>query len=416
MQEDSPARCEPPLRPSDPATQGAGILAELAAGLSTVADMGPLLARFLEPIIRLAGAQAGAVRVLSDAGDQLQLVGERGLPPGLCGDAAAVGRHCGHCGRAADGAELVWATDLAGCSARSGTVFFGQACQGLLAVPLRHRERLLGIYNLFFAASTPPGPEVLALLRSIGELLGLALNNARLEKETLRATLLHERQAMAAEVHDSLAQSLAFVKMRMPLLRDAILAHDEGQALRYCDELRSEVSQAHGSLRGILTHMRAPMDPQGLLHALGTSADNFRRSSGTALEFINELPALQLAPEQEAQVFHIVQEALTNVARHAGAQHTRLHIAPGQRGSVQVLVEDDGAGLPPVSAVGPAGGGHYGLEIMLERARRLGGTLDITARPGGGTCVRLVFPPVRAAAEHVPPGQRTLATVAEGAH
>jgi two-component system, NarL family, nitrate/nitrite sensor histidine kinase NarX len=402
MHHDRPTPTGPAQAPGAAVTPDAGILVELAAGLASVDDLGPLLARFLDPIIRLAGAQAGAVRVLSDAGDQLQLISERGLPAGLCGDAPAVGRHCGHCGRAADGVELVWATDLSGCSARSGRGFFGQACRGLLAVPLRHRDRLLGVYNLFFAAGTQPGPEVMAVLRSIGELLGLALNNARLEKDTLRATLMHERQAMAAEVHDSLAQSLAFMKMRMPLLQDAILAHDEAQALRYCDELRGEVSQAHGSLRGILTHFRAPMDPQGLVHALGTSADNFRRSSGTTLEFVNELPGLQLAPEQEAQVLHIVQEALTNVARHAGAQHARLHIAPHQSDDIQVLVEDDGAGLPLVSAE-RGHYGHYGLEIMLERARRLGGSLDIGTRPGGGTRVRLSFPRVRGTAAGAPP-------------
>ena len=124
------------------------------------------------------------------------------------------------------------------------------------------------------------------------------------------------------------------------------------------------------------------------MHALGASAENFRRSTGTELDFVNELPGLTLPAEQETQVFHIVQEALTNVARHAHAQHARLRIAAARPGEVEIVVEDDGAGLPPT--VG--GSTHYGMEIMVERARRLAGTLEVAARQGGGTRVRLTFP------------------------
>lgn len=383
------------MGPSSAATRdphaavSAGLLAEIAAGLAAGSDLSQLLERFLAPVVRLAGAQAGAVRVLSEAGDQLELVGSVGLPADVVSRGTRADRHCGHCGSAADGQALVWATDLRACSARSGSSYFGQGCQRLLAVPLQHRGRTLGVYNLFFSAGEEPSPEVQQILRSVGELLGLALNNARLEHEHLRATLMHERQAMAAEVHDSLAQSLAYVKMRMPLLHDAMRAHDDARAQRYYDDVRAAVSQAHASLRGIITHLRAPMDPQGLMHALGASAENFRRSTGLELEFVNELPGLSLSADQESQVFHIVQEALNNVARHAGAQHAWLRIAPAGADTVEFVVEDDGAGLPRQDA----GAAHYGMEIMAERARRLGGTLDIANRPAGGTRVRLAFAP-----------------------
>ncbi len=377
-----------------PAAAGAAaadsrILAEITAGLAAGDDLDALLQRLLAPIVRLAGAQAGAVRVLSADGQRLDLVSVLGLPDSVCGPERSVDRHCGACGAAAGGEAVVWARDIGACAARSPGSFFGHGCQRLLALPLRHRGRTLGVYNLFFAGSDEPDAEVMALLRSIGELLGLALDNARLERESLRATLMHERQQMAAEVHDSLAQSIAFVKMRVPLLQDALRAHDEARALGYCEELRGVASQAHASLRGILTQMRAPMDPLGLAHALEATTEQFRRSSSAALDYVNHLPGLRLAPEQEAQVFHIVQEALNNVARHAGARHARLHIGEAAPGSVLVEIDDDGAGLRPA---GSAAGSHYGLEIMGERARRLGGRLELGPRDGGGTRVRLVFP------------------------
>jgi len=365
-----------------------GILVEITAGLATGNDLGALLEHFLEPIVRLAGAQAGAVRVLSDCGTRLLLVSGIGLPAGVCASESTVDRHCGHCGVAADSQEMVWASDLHVCSMRTSGEFFGQGCQRLLAVPMQHRGRILGIYNLFFAGTVEPAAEILAILKSIGELLGLALNNARLEQAHLVATLTHERQVMAAEVHDSLAQSLTYVKMRLPLLKDALRAHDEARAMQYCDDVRGAVSQAHASLRSVLTHFRLPMDPKGLVHALDASAKTFRQSTGAELEFVNEMPGMRLTLEQETQVFHVVQEALTNVARHARAQRAWLRIGTSRRGEVQVVVEDDGAGLPP--AVGA--GSHYGLEIMNERARRLGGNLEVSARDGGGTRVLLAFP------------------------
>jgi len=376
--------------PAEPTRGTAAILAEIAAGVASGGDLGALLQRFLEPIVQLAGAQAGAVRVLSDDGEQLQLVSAIGLPSTLCNQELAVDRHCGHCGDAADGRPLVWASDLRVCAARSGD-WFGESGRRLLAVPLRHRGRVLGVYNLFFSGTDEPSVEVQAILKSIGELLGLALNNSRLEAEHLRSTLARERHAMAAEVHDSLAQSLAFVKMRLPLLEDALRSHDEARALHYCGELRDTVRQAHAALRGIVTDLRAPMDPHGLDHALRDSVELFRRSSGVELNFSNELPALRLGHDQESQIFHVVQEALANIARHASAHQAWLHIASDTAGGVQIVVDDDGIGF-----AGPAGNSHYGLEIMRERARRIGGQLDVGPRAGGGTRVRLTLGPVAA--------------------
>ncbi|MDE2157320.1 MAG: GAF domain-containing protein [Burkholderiales bacterium] len=362
------------------------ILAEIAAGLAHGGDLPELLRRFLEPVVRLAGAGGGAVRVLSETDQRLHRISVAGDAAPPCRSQTAADRHCGACGTAVDALRLVWLGDAACCND-------GAAGPSMLVVPLQHRGRVLGVYNLYYESAVEPDAEVQSLLKSVGELLGLALDNARLERENLRASLLRERQLMAADVHDALAQSLAFVRVRLPLLQDAMLAHDDERALRYWGDVKSAVGQAHASLRAILTHLRVPMDPQGLVHALGVSAETFRRSSGAELEFVNEVPGLKLAPERETQVFHIVQEALANIARHAAAGRATLRIAPAALPSVavagEIVVDDDGAGI---AAGARDGAGHYGLEIMRERAQRIGGTLEVGARPGGGTRVRLAFP------------------------
>ncbi len=367
---------------------GAGLLTELAADLAAGGDLRLLLDRFLDPIVRLSGAQAGVVRVLSDDDERLRIVSDVGLPGSVCGAEESVDRHCGHCGEAADAQRVVWTSDLSRCSDRTHDAWFGDDCRCMLVVPLQHRGRMLGVYNLFFdSGAAEPAPGVAALLKAVGELLGLALHNARLEAENLRAAVVHERQAMAAVVHDSIAQTLTYVKMRLPLLQDAVLVRDEGRALKYLDDVRDAVGEAHASLREIVTHYRTRIDPRGLVPALDALAARFPRRTGIELAFANRAPGLRLPAELESDVFHIAQEALANVERHSGARHAWLTVEPTPAG-VELLVEDDGSG--PGRPADEAA--HYGIGIMSERALRLGGELSVAPRPGGGTRVRLAFP------------------------
>jgi two-component system nitrate/nitrite sensor histidine kinase NarX len=318
-------------------------------------------------------------------------VGDVGLPADVRLSELSVDRHCGACGMAADSDAPTWSVDLRSCARNNNDddAYFGGHCKRMLAVPLRHRERLLGIYNLFFDSDAALGADLLSVLRSIGELLGLALHNARLEREHLFATVMSERKFLASEVHDSIAQNLVYVNMRLPLLHDAMLQHDDPLALKYLSDVKQAVSGIHTNLREILTNFRTTMDPQGLLHALKGLAEEFDQRTGMTLACVCDASDLGLSVEQEVQIFHIVQEALANVSRHARARRAWLTLRrSGQQ--LEVLVEDDGGGLGhgPVDLT-QAGAAHFGLGIMRERAQRLGGMVEIGARAGGGTRVHL---------------------------
>ncbi len=387
------------MPPPSPMTQAAeapsadgqaSILRDLAFDLAAGNELPELLARFLVPLLRMAGADAGAVRAISDAGDQLDLISSVGLAGAALRGAWSARSDCGACGSAASTHVLTWANSQSGCPQLGVSGHASGDFRRMLAVPLKHRERVLGVYNLFFLHAQGPAPEVLAALDSIGSVLGLALNNARLEQAQLRAAVAGERQAMAAEVHDSIAQTLAFVKLRMPLLHAAIVDHDEAAALRYSADVRGAVTDAHAALRELLTNFRAPVDPQGLAHALHARVDEFQRSTGIALTFEDRAPGLDLSSEQETQLFRIVQEALTNIAKHAHAQRSWLTIER-RDGGVEVVVEDDGQGGVPPGASG-AGQTHYGIDIMRQRAAKLGGDIEFGGRSGGGTRVRVRIP------------------------
>ena len=385
--------------PVTPNSSGSGVVATLlATDLANPEDMEVLLSHFLNAIIALAGAQGGAVRVLTDDGKFLRLVAQQGLPDDLVETERLVNRHCGACGLAANTDVLAWVEDVSSCTRQGDSKYFGLKCKSVLAISLNHNHQILGIYNLFFEGNRPIDAPTETLLRLIGQLLGLSLHNARIERERLRVTVMKERQDMVNEVHDALAQTLAYARMRLPLLSDAIMAHDEKNALKYLSDLKTAVTEVHDNLREVMTYFRTRMDPLGLLHALGTIADSFFAKHAIALEIRNAAQNLNLTDEQEVQIFYIIQEALANIAKHSMARHAVVLISKTPQ-HLEFLIEDDGLGMdePSVATIVTSArpmvpSTHFGLDIMQSRAHRLKGSLEVGSNDGIGTRVRLRIP------------------------
>jgi two-component system nitrate/nitrite sensor histidine kinase NarX len=180
--------------------------------------------------------------------------------------------------------------------------------------------------------------------------------------------------------------------MRMTLLRDANSDNDELRARKYCSDVDDTLGNSQRRLRELITYFRSQMDPQGLVHALRETSERFFDRTGIALSFDNQVLNLCLPPEREIEVFHIVQEALANVARHAHATSAALSLGYTQDG-YRLVVEDDGVGFAAASGEpGHGDSGHYGIAIMRERAHRLGGTISLGRAGGTGTRLELTFP------------------------
>ncbi|MFN3885196.1 MAG: ATP-binding protein [Rhodocyclaceae bacterium] len=381
------------------------IFAQVSADLADEDDVEELLGRFLGTMLRLAKASAGAVRVVTTDGRHLRLVAARGLPREVVEFERLVPIDCGHCGGALLDEHSRYEIELQPCAARTHSAFFGRDCQAMVVVPLQHGGRLQGIYNLFLPERFELPEEVALLFRSIGEHLGMALENAHLKRENLRIKLMNERQMMAAEVHDSLAQTLAYMKVRIALLQDALFdpSGANGElAGKYANDVGQAVDEAYRQLRELLVQFRSRMDPMGLQQALAGIARNFQDRTGIALEYCNRVVDLRLSVDQEAQVFFIVQEALANVSRHSGATRARLTLE-GAGDYYVVTVDDNGRGGPDYFAIVDGSGGfddipqlrdHFGLSIMRERARLIGGRVEVANLPEGGFRVRLTFPAI----------------------
>lgn len=256
--------------------------------------------------------------------------------------------------------------------------------------PVEDRDRRFGV--LIVDLDTGSGakgelePWQARLLGTLAGNLGTALQLHERMRQGRRLALHEERGILARELHDSLAQSLTYLKIQAARLALALDHGDQTQARVVVGELREGISSAYRQLRELLTTFRLKMDDRGLASALEATVEEFRGRANTAVELDNQLPAALLSPNEEIHVLQIVREALTNVIRHADAPQAWVRLA--LRGDlVEVEVADDGRGM----LGGDQGVRHYGHTIMRERAQTLGGRLEVESRAGGGTRVRLRF-------------------------
>jgi two-component system sensor histidine kinase UhpB len=199
------------------------------------------------------------------------------------------------------------------------------------------------------------------------------LARARLESRE------EERRRLARDLHDDLGQSLAAIKME---LRSAAGEAGRQRALEIVDS-------AVASMRRIVADLRPTLlDDLGAVQAVEACVQQFAERHGMACDLAVEPPEAQLPPACSTAVYRIVQEALTNVARHADATHAQVRIAVGED-EVRVVVSDDGRGFEPNAQPRP---GATGLVGMRERVLALGGCLVVASKPGQGTRLRASIP------------------------
>jgi len=365
------------------------VLAQIASGMNSDANEEQMLQRFLEIMMQLSGAKAGAVRVLTTDGGHLRMVGSVGLSPTLQERERYVPLECGICGRAILAQDSMSGNVLTVCQKQVRHIYNAQHSRTVYAIPMRHKGKVLGVYNLFMDHDRPLPKDVSYLFNSISEHLGMALENARLTRENMRISLMNERTMLANQIHDSLAQTLAYAKMRLTVLNEALSSGDGERTNRYLGDVEEAVDLAYSELRNLITQFRDRIDPRGLVPALRELVISFRKKANADVDFLNIAQDVVLTPEEEIQVFHIIQESLYNICKHARARHVIVTLDLHE-GEYVVNVADDGVGLQGGTTTNV--GRSFGLTIMRERAAKLNGQLSIESRPAGGTTVRLTFP------------------------
>jgi two-component system nitrate/nitrite sensor histidine kinase NarX len=269
----------------------------------------------------------------------------------------------------------------------------------IVSVPLLDGERSYGVMPLTLVAGQEFTPAQIELAQVIGRHVASALAAEQGRDEHRRLALLEERSAIARELHDSIAQSLSYTKIQLARLSALVGPGASGaEAREVVAELRTGVSTAYRQLRELLTTFRLQLSGKGLRGALAQVVDDLRARSGLDIELHDELVGVELSANEQIHVLQIVREALANVEHHARAQHAWVRVLRGDGeddGVISASIEDDGIGVG--AATSPRH--HFGLSIMRDRARALGGTIEIGARAPRGTCVKLRFVPLSALTE-----------------
>lgn len=371
-------------------TRSLQILYDVAASLNVSRDLKDLLTRFLHTMRDIVHAKAGTVRMLNDD-DEMELVASIGLDPEVVERERRVPVKRCLCGNAVSGGEVLYQDDISRCSEFIGQPILNGEDVEMIAVPLQHHGRNLGVYNLFVEK---PGlvarEDVKDLLTSIGRHLGMAIEKARLDNEAKRLSIMQERTTLAHELHDSLAQTLASLRFQVSMLDETLTHEGEEAAREEFHQIKNGLDEAYTELRELLAHFRAPIDARGLLPALEDLIKRFQEQSGIHTFLQKEWDSSRLSAAMDMQILRIVQEALNNIRKHAQAHTVRVLIRCDEEGEYRVLIEDDGVGMQQPAFSGHPGE-HIGLSIMQERARRLNGRLSIESEPSEGTRVTLTF-------------------------
>ena len=259
----------------------------------------------------------------------------------------------------------------------------------VLARPLRGADGFLGELCVMRTTGEPYTDGDRELLGALADMAAIAVGTARLREAEQQYTIVAERDRIARELHDSIAQVLGVIHLRLRSLEPEVqdvpgngVATEIGDLAELADEAYKDVREAILGLRESVT------SADGLEGALGEYLRKYSRQTGIkATLHCNGSARRALTPRSEIQLLRVVQEALTNVRKHAGAQHATVSLN-AEDGVVALAVVDDGSGFDP-SRLEEALDHGFGLASMRERVEQIGGTLAVHTAPGKGTRVEV---------------------------
>jgi nitrate/nitrite-specific signal transduction histidine kinase len=264
--------------------------------------------------------------------------------------------------------------------------------KSLLSVPLWRANRLHGIVAVLTRDQREFKKEDIHLLMRLAQQVIIAIENARLYQQMRYLAVLEERDRLAREMHDNLAQELGYLDLKATITRDLLANGQVEQARESLLELKRVTREAYGDTREAIFSLRNVISwSTDMVPVLREYLAEYRVHYGLDTRVIIEDESLaRFKPEAGVQIQRIIKEALTNVRKHAKASRAWIRFErEGDR--VRITVEDDGRGFDP-GGVNREGGQRYGIQIMRERAEGIGGSLEFISQANQGTRVVIRIP------------------------
>ena len=368
-----------------------GILYGMTTFLTEPAPLEALCEGFLERIKTTLGADAGAVRLYLPQTEKLYLMTHDGLSEEFvasegqinCGDCL-----CGDVFQTSQAAAFATANPPESMRLRT-CIREGFATATAFSI-LCDKQRI-GVYNLYFRRPQALSEQEMHLLETLGHHLGVAIENQRLKSREKELAVSEERNLLAQELHDSIAQGLAFLNIQVQLLQDSLRKGRNDEAMQTAGQLREGVQESYDDVRELLVHFRTRVHQSDLDSAINAALEKFEGQTGIKTEFDRRGAMVPMAPTDEIQIMHIVQESLSNIRKHARAGYVRVVVDQDMARS-RITIQDDGVGFDPQTDPNCLSDRHVGLKIMRERAHRIGAECQVASQPGAGACVTLSLP------------------------
>lgn len=325
---------------------------------------------FLERMLRLSHSGGGGIFWQAEKGFAAACT--VGLPEGL--------------------AERLPHTHTAEQESEAGNMVWMQGEEGDLValVPIY----ALGGFQGWLALSKPTVPLLSAqnagLMRLLCTQLGIARENAAMTLLKQQNAVLEERSRIARSLHDSLAQSLSFINMRFQMLSKNKLLPDDKSVRDNIEMIRDGIQYCYEDVRELLDHFRAKPQYGNFAETVRSVIERSRKQAGISVVLHISGGDCLLNSEQQTQALFILQEALSNIRKHAAARQAEVLLENGD--GFTMTVRDDGRGFDPESRAEAEPGQHIGLSVMHERAEKIGAEISIRSQPGSGTEVRLHIP------------------------
>lgn len=362
-------------------------LYEFSAYLSKPGDLEDRCRGFLSRLIEHFGASGGTVRILDQRNNNLHLTVHQGLSEEFVAEEKCL--HVGDC--------------LCGEAAQNGVIqlhdfrklppSFNYRCHqegfnSIAIAQIHFGGELLGSYTLHFLIPREFSADDRRLFEAVGQHLGVAIENQRLMAKSRELAIAEERNLVAQGLHDSIAQGLNFLKLQVQMLSDSIRRNARDETLEGLALIETGLKESYDDVRELLTNFRIKLGDGDLADALKIAADRFSKQSHVPINLVIKDTGAPLPAEQQLQVLFIVQEALSNIRKHAQASHIEINLQNER--DFSIYVQDDGRGFAQQDQLQRTEQ-QVGLNIMRERASRLGGKLSVDSTPGRGTRISLLL-------------------------
>jgi two-component system, NarL family, nitrate/nitrite sensor histidine kinase NarX len=364
------------------------LLYDSAAFLQRPQPVEALCEGFFDRISKYFGADGGSVRVLDSEHGNLHMITHRGISEHLvetehclkvgeclCGEAVAEKRIAVHDLRRVDNQHML-------------------QCHrdGFTTVSVFHifaHDQHLGFFNLHFRKPKTFDKREEALLATLGQLLGVAIENVRLATREREMAVSEERNLVAQGLHDSIAQGLTFLNIQVQMLETSLANDRVDEASEIVPALKAGVQESYEDVRELLLNFRSRLAEGNLVQSLRTTCEKFERQTGIKIHFQAGGNGQPFPREQQLHILFIVQEALSNIRKHALAKNVYITLDDSQDFALEI--RDDGMGFNSETLLQKTET-HVGLHIMRERAQRIQASFDVASSLGEGTTVHLRLP------------------------